>query len=420
MEVEEFTLWAASFARFCARFDDLFARSESRDQAAKYVRGLLASLERKTSWQLAETLQDTTPDRMQRLLYRVPWDADAARDRLQQFIIERFGDPEGIGVLDETSMPKKGTFSAGVAKQYCGALGKIENCQVATLLTYATAQHHVFLDRRLFLPEAWCHDAARRERAKIPDEVTFQTKPEQAQAMLEHAWQQGVPMRWVTGDSVYGDSPTLRAAIAQAGKWYVLAVTSVIRVWDERPAVLEPCEQTGGRPRRKPRLALDAPKAATVAEAVARLPAHQWQRLSIGVGAKGPRIYDWVRVRVVESRDGMPGLEVWLLARRSVSKPEEVAYYLALAPRTISLSTLATVAGTRYTVEQCIEEAKGEVGLDHYEVRFWHSWYRHITLAMMAHAWLADQRGSEREKTAVGQPDGSRDASALGGRPTFA
>lgn len=168
---------------------------------------------------------------MQRLLYRVPWDAEAARDRLEQFVSERFSDPKWIGVRDETGIPKKGTRSVGVAKHYCGAVGKLENYQVATLLTYASAHGHVFLDRRLYLPEPWCRDRERRRRAPVPETVRFQTKPEQARAMLEQAWALGVPMRWVTGDSVSGEStPLLRQAIEQAGRWYVLAVTSLTRV----------------------------------------------------------------------------------------------------------------------------------------------------------------------------------------------
>ena len=405
MDLEELAPWAEAFAAYCARFDDLFVRSESRVQARKYLRGLVAPLERKTSWQLAEVAHDTTPDRMQRLLYRVPWDADAARDRLEQFVIERFGDPEGIGVLDETGIPKKGTRSVGVAKQYCGAVGKLENCQVATLLTYASPRGHVFLDRRLYLPEAWCGDAERRTRAHVPQTVRFQTKPEQARAMLEHAWELGVPMKWVTGDSVYGDSPDLRAAIQAAGRWYVLALTGVIRCWLEPPPLEGPQEVTGGRPRRAVRLAKDAPKAQTVAAVIAALPKGRWKRLSVGTGTKGPRIYDWARVRVIESRDGFPGPEVWLLARRSVSDPTELTYYFALAPQTVALQQLARVASTRWTVEQVIKEAKSEVGFDRYEVRFWHSWYRHITLAMLAQVWLADQRLVAGEKK--GGPGGS-------------
>jgi SRSO17 transposase len=415
MDPEAIPDWAVSFATFCARFDDLFARSESRTQARKYLRGLLAGLERKTTWQLAEVVKDGTPDRMQRLLYRVPWDAEAARDRLQQFVIERFGDPEAIAVLDETGIPKKGTRSVGVQKQYCGALGKIENCQVATLLTYATARGHVFLDRRLFLPEEWCFDWARRARAKVPQEVTFQTKPEQARAMLELAWKQGIPIRWVTGDSVYGDSPGLRAAIQAHGCWYVLALTGVVRCWLEPPPLEGPQAETGGRPRRAVRLAKSAPKAQMVAEVIAALPKSQWKRLSIGTGTKGPRVYDWARVRVIESRDGMPGPEVWLLARRSVKDPTEVTYYFALAPTTVSLQQLARVAGTRYTVEQVIKEAKSEVGFDRYEVRSWHSWYRHITLSMLAQVWLADQRHVEGEKNGTGGSLRARSAAPAGG-----
>jgi SRSO17 transposase len=278
MEQEDLPCWVDSFTEFCGRFDDLFARSESCEQARKYLRGLLAPLERKTNWQLAERLHDSTPDRMQRLLYLVPWDAEEARDRLQQFIIERFGEHEAIGVLDETDIPKKGTASVGVAKQYCGAVGKLDNCLIATLLTYSTSRGHVFLDRRLFLPKDWCADKERRAWTKVPRKVTFQTKPEQAGEMLVHAWQMGVPMQWVTGDSVYGCSPQLCQMIEQAGKWYVLAV---IRVWIERLEVLDPEEQTGGRPRQKVRLASGAAKSRTVAEVIAELPKSRRHRVSI-------------------------------------------------------------------------------------------------------------------------------------------
>ena len=199
-------------------------------------------------------------------------------------------------------------------------------------------------------------------------------------------------MRWVTGDCIYGESTPLRQTIERAGKWYVLAVTSVTRVWPERPAVLAPADVTGGRPRRAVRLEPGAPKAQKVADVVARLPRQRWRRMSVGAGAKGARIYDWACLRVIESRDDLPGPEVWLLARRSASQPDEISYYLSCAPRTSALHQLAQVASTRYTVEQCIEEAKGETGFDHYEVRTWPSWYRHITLTMLAHAWLADCR----------------------------
>jgi len=398
MQVEDFDRWADSFEAFHARFGVLFARRETRDQAAKYLRGLLAPLERKNGWQVAEAVGDATPDRTQRLLYRADWEADVARDLLQDFVIETFGDPEGIGVVDETGILKKGTGSVGVQRQYSGTAGKVENCQMATVLTYASATGHVFLDRRLYLPEGWCADAERRKKAKVPEEIIFQTKPEQAGAMLEHAWERGVPMRWVTGDEVYGDSPRLRETIQTRGRWYVLAVSKTTPIWRERPSVEEPGPGRRGRPRTKIRLAPDAPPPTTVAAQVATWPTTQWERFSVAEGEKGPRLYDWGRERVIESRDQLPGPEVWLLARRSLSDPTEIAYYLAWAPPDTTLPTLARIAATRYTVEQCIEEAKGEVGFDQYEVRFWPSWHRHITLAMMAHAWLASVQSVEAQK----------------------
>jgi SRSO17 transposase len=395
---EDLDRWADEFEAFHARFAPLFARSETRGQAAKYLRGLLAPVERKNGWHLAEAVGDGTPDRTQRLLYRVDWDAEAARDRLQDFVVEAFGDPEGIGVVDETGILKKGAGSVGVQRQYSGTAGKVENCQIATVLSYATPRGHAFLDRRLYLPQAWCADAERRRKAQVPEGVSFRTEPEQAIAMLEHAWARGVPMRWVTGDEVYGDAPRLRESVQAHGRWYVLAVSSTTPVWAERPPVDEPARPPRGRPRSEVRLASDAPPPTSVAAVVAAWPAAQWERFSVAEGEKGPRVYDWGRARVLESRDGLPGPEVWLLARRSVGAPTELAYYLALAPVEIPLRALARVAATRYTVEQCIEEAKGEVGFDQYEVRLWPSWHRHITLAMMAHAWLAALRSRETDK----------------------
>lgn len=398
MTIEELEQWQEAFDQFHARFADLFERSESREQAKKYLRGLLAQADRKNSWQMAEAVGDRIPDRMQRLLYRVPWDAEAARDRLQQFVIETFGDEEGIGVVDETSFPKKGTHSVGVARQYLGAVGKLENGQVATVLSYAAKGAHVFLDRQLYLPEEWAWNKQRRAQARVPEAVRFATKPEQAIAMLEHAWEQGVSMCWVTGDEVYGDSPRLRETIQAHGRFYVLAVSANTRVWKERPEVIAPKAQTGGRPRRALHVAPSAPSARLVSEVVASLPSSAWKRRAVMEGEKGPIQYDWACTPVVESRDRLPGPDVWLLVRRSISDPKQVAYYLAYAPEGTSFETLIRVASRRYTVEQCIEEAKGETGLDEYEVRFWHSWYRHITLSMMAHAWLASIRLQEQEK----------------------
>lgn len=422
MTTEELDEWADDFEAFHARFAGLFRRSEPREQAAKYMRGLMGPVARKNGWQIAEAIGDKTPDPTQRLLYKAKWDADKARDELQRFIVETLGDEDGIGVVDETGFLKKGSKSVGVKRQYTGTAGKKENCQVGVFLAYSTPKGQALLDRRLYLPQEWCEDVKRRTEAKIPEEVKFQTKPEQAVEMLEHAWEQGVPMRWVTGDEVYGDSTKVRDAIrGEEGHYYVLAVSSNTPVWRERPALKPPAQDTGGRPRTKPRLADDAPPLTTVAAVVAEWPQSQWQRLSVAEGEKGPRIYDWTCERVVESRDGLPGPDAWLLARRSLSDPTEIAYYLSNAPADTPLLKLAQVASTRYVVEQVIEEGKGETGLDEYEVRYWHSWYRHITLSMMALAWLVSIRCKEAEKGGcrprVGQADRPGGASPTGSGP---
>jgi SRSO17 transposase len=225
-EFERMEQWMTEFEDFHARFAHLFARSEPREEARQYLRGLLAPVARKNCWQMAEVVGERDPQAMQRLLYSACWDTDGARDELRHFVIDRFGDEDGIGVVDETGFLKKGTKSVGVKRQYSGTAGKVENCQMGVFLTYFNRRGYTFLDRRLYMPKEWCTDWERRREAKVPDEVRFKTKPELVLEMLEHAWAQGVPMAWVTGDEVYGDAPYLRDAIASAGKKYVLAVSS--------------------------------------------------------------------------------------------------------------------------------------------------------------------------------------------------
>jgi len=387
MNADELAHWASEFEDFHARFAHLFARSEPREAARQYLRGLLAPVGRKNCWQMAEVVGKPGPQPLQRLLYSAHWDADATRDELQQFVIERFGVPGGIGILDETGFLKKGPQSVGVKRQYSGTAGKIENCQVGVFLTYFTRQGYTFLDRRLYLPREWCTDGERRRAAQVPDEVTFQTKPELAVAMLKHAWAQGVPMAWVTGDEVYGNAPTVRDAVARAGKKYVLAVAANTPVW--RECVLRAAP------------AGEVPPAETVATVVAAWSSRRWRQITVDEGEKGPRTYAWARERVVESREGQPGPTSWLLARRSLTDPTDLAYYLSNAAKRTTLLTLATVASARWSIETTIEEGKGETGLDEYEVRYWHSWHRHITLSMMAHAWLA----AIRQTTGTDPPD---------------
>ena len=380
--------WDEAFATFHARFAPFFYRREVRERSARYLRGLLGPVERKNGWQVAEAVGEADPQGIQRLLRVARWDADAVRDELMRCVAEQFGDADGIFVVDETGFLKKGAKSVGVQRQYTGPAGKTENCQVGVFLTYVGPQGHAFLDRRLYLPHGWADDPERRAEAAVPEAVTFQTKPELAWAMLEHAWAVGMPGRWVTGDTVYGQDPTLRARLDAVAPrcHYVLAVPATTPVWIEQPAP----PATDGAVRLTHRWT--AQTAASLAESVSP-PA--WRRIAVAPGSKGPRRYDWAAVRVAVGQAGWPGPERWLLVRRSISDPAERAYYFSNAPPETPLGTLARVAGARWPIEQCFEEAKGETGLDHYEVRRYDGWYRHITFSLLAHTFLAELRRRE-------------------------
>jgi SRSO17 transposase len=345
--------------RVCGRF----FRAEPRARVREYVSGLVAGLERKNGWTLAEHAGEVAPDGMQRLLRRADWDIDGVRDDVRDYVIERLGDRAGVLIVDDTGFVKKGTRSAGVQRQYSGTAGRIENCQIGVFLAYASQAGHALIDRELYLPESWTSDRARCRAAGIPDEVEFATKPVLAQAMLERAIEAGVPFSWVTADEAYGQVKYLRVWLEQHDASYVLATRCNDDVFT-----------TDGRTGRADQL-------------IAGLPTRAWCRISVGAGAHGPRVYDWARlpIRIAWA----PGRGHWLLARRSISDPTEIAYYICYAPRRSSLADLAWIAGSRWRVEECFQQAKNDTGLDHYQVRTWRAWYAHITLSMLALAWLA-------------------------------
>jgi SRSO17 transposase len=366
----EIASWTAEWDEIQQRIGPRFARSEQRQRVRRYVDGLLSPIERKNGWQLAEQAGEERPYGMQRLLAGAKWDADAVRDDLRAYVLQHLSDPRAVLVIDETGFLKQGTKSVGVKRQYSGTAGRIENCQIGVFLTYAAPEGHVLLDRELSLPREWAEDAERRQEAGVPQQVTFATKPQLARHMLARAFAAGVPAAWVTGDSIYGGDRRLRVWLEQQEQPFVLAVTSAEPLF----ALLA---GHFGQPR--------ADRIAT------HIPPDDWQRLSAGQGAKGPRLYDWARVRLarLQLTAEERRWEHWLLVRRSRSDPTELAYYVVFAPAGTSLRTLARVAGERWRIEQSFELAKGEVGLDHYEVRRWDGWYRHMTLAMFALAYLA-------------------------------
>jgi SRSO17 transposase len=369
VSVAEVQSWAAGLEEVSWRIGPRFARPEPRAQAERYLRGLLSGLERKNGWTLAEQAGDRSPDATQRLLNHADWDADAVRDDLREYVVEYLADESAVLVIDETGFLKKGSKSAGVARQYSGTAGRVENSQIGVFLAYAAAAGRTFIDRELYLPKAWTEDRERCAEAGIGPEVEFATKPELALAMLTRALDAEVPAGWVAGDEVYGQHSGLRLALEERGMPYVLAVPvnqHVIATIDGRPADAR----------------VDALSAA--------VPEGDWQRLSAGVGAKGPRIYDWARIPIRPL--SQPG-RYWLLVRRRLSDGE-LAHYLCFCPPEASLADLVAVAGRRWAIEESFETAKGEVGLDQYQVRRYDAWYRHITLACWAHAFLTVTRAA--------------------------
>jgi SRSO17 transposase len=305
---------------------------------------------------------------MQRLLTTARWDADALRDDVRAYVVEHLGDPGGVLVVDETGFLKKGGKSAGVQRQYSGTAGRIENCQVGVFLTYASPKGRALVDRELYLPKEWTADAARCAEAHVPQQVVFHTKPQLAQQMLARAVEVGVPAGWVTADEVYGGDARLRAFLEDRDLAYVLAVKATQPLWaasEHGPAEVPACELVAG------------------------LPARAWRQLSAGDGAKGPRVYDWARVAL--TRPGWPGRGFWLLARRRLSDGE-LAFYACFGPARTTLAELVGVAGIRWAVEECFQAGKGQVGLDHYQVRRYDAWYRHTTLALVAQGFLAAVR----------------------------
>lgn len=362
--------WAQELENVMVRIGPRFARTEARQRAEAYLQGLLSPAERKNGWQLAEMLGEPTPYGIQQFLYRGAWHADHLRDDLRQYVVEQIGDQDAILILDETGFVKKGSHSAGVQRQYSGTAGRIENCQIGVFLAYASTHGTAFIDRALYLPQSWTDDRVRCRRAGIPESVAFATKPQIALAMLEQGVAHAVPFGWVTGDSIYGDYRRIRLWLESLSKPYVLAVSAKECVW------------IGWQQMR-------------VGDLLAQLPEDGWVRVSAGAGAKGPRLYDWQLVAVNAPPIG--GWRRWLLVRRSLEDSSDLTAFACCAPAATPLEQLVQVAGSRWRIESAFAEAKGEVGLDHYEVRSFQGWYRHITLACFAHALLVSVRSKAIE-----------------------
>lgn len=362
------------FEGLMSRVAGRFARVEPRRRARSLVLGLLSDLPRKNCWTIAEHAGDATPDGMQHLLGRAKWDADAVRDDIRTYVVDHLGDEEAVLVVDETGDLKKGTATVGVQRQYTGTAGRIENAQVAVYLVYSAKAGHAAIDRELYVPRSWTEDRQRCASAGIPEQIGFATKPALAARMITRALDSGVLARWVAGDEVYGGNPALRTVLEQRNVGYVLAVAC-----DHQIA-------TKAGKLRADALARKAPKRA-------------WQKLSAGTGAKGHRFYDWAIVHIADDRPG----HRQLLVRRN-RRTGELAFYHCYSPTAVPLSTLVRVASRRWTVEETFQSGKELAGLDEHQVRRWTSWYRWVTLAMLAHAFLAVATAYERTHRPA--PDG--------------
>jgi SRSO17 transposase len=374
--------WKQELAAFKAGLAPVFPRRELQETFGLFVDGLLSGIGRKTGWLMAEQAGLERPYRMQSLLGRSRWQAEGLRDAVRDYVMHALGDPGGVLIVDETGFVKKGEHSAGVARQYSGTAGRIENAQVGVFLAYASRFGQALIDRQLYLPAAWAKDQERRAKAQVPDEVAFATKPQMACELIARALDAGVPCAFVLADALYGSDSRLRRMLEGRGQPYVLAVRSnqCLRFWGE-----DGFEQTGP---------------AALADA---LDEAAWTVHAAGEGSKGLRLYDWARISLPWVCD--PRFERWILIRRSRRAPAERAYYFCFAPKGTTLAELAGAAGLRWAIEECFQRAKDDLGLDHCEARSWHGWHRHMSLVMAAAAFLARLAADLRRTAASGKPN---------------
>jgi len=371
-ELDTVGQWSEALEKLHRRIARRFARSEARDRAKRYLLGLLGRVERKNGWQLAEAIGETDPQGVQRLLNSAKWDADLVRDDLREYVVEHLGDEQsGVLIADETGFLKKGEKSVGVARQYTGTAGDTVNCQVGVFLAYASKKGTAFIDRALYLPEEWANDPKRRAEAGVPEEVAFANKVELAKRMLERAFEAGVMARWVLADSLYGRSHEFREWLEERGRAYAVMVPKTNAV------------DLGGRKKKIEQLAQ-------------RLSEDAWSEV-VPVEASGER-RPWRWAYLELAADPGKGMSRWLLARRGSEAPDDLAFYQAYGPEDTPVEELVRVCQERWAIEFAFEEAKGEIGMDHYEVRKWDAWHRYVTLCLLAHAFLVVTRLATRNE----------------------
>ena len=387
--------------RFLDRFAPLFGGEGNQGHARRFVEGLLHGGERRNAENIAQAMSGGPVRSLQAFISSGVWQDRELLGEIRRCNLEVLGDEDAVWNSDETGFPKKGTKSVGVKRQYSGTLGRTDNCQVAVFANYSSAKGHTFMDRRLFLPQEWVDDSDRRAEAGVPDGLIFRTKPELALEMLADAVTERVPFRWVGGDSIYGNSPTFVQGVRQLGKWYVLDTSSEAHVWTEQPQVIPPEQRSKpsrGRPYTQP---LVIGTSQQVVDVIATLPSEAWRRITVAEGSQGPRVYEYAEMWVWFSEEGLPGPRERLLVRRSLGQEPELKYHRSNAPAGVPLKKVSEVRATRWTIEEDIQSAKGECGLDEYETRGWVGWHHHTVLSMLALTFLVLQRARLGEKRAT-------------------
>jgi SRSO17 transposase len=418
MTPEELDRVVHSFTTFHEHFAPLFGRTEARLRSEQYLRGLLLQrADRRNAENIAEAVQGATPRALQRFLTEATWQHLPVIQALHQFLGQRLSSPDGVFIFDESGAAKQGKHSVGVARQYSGTLGKVGNCQIGVYLAYASFLGHALLDGELYLPKEWIDDPVRREKAGVPKGVQFQTKGDLAFVLLQRAklWGRGqLQGEWVTGDSVYGGDSGLRDSLNEAGWYYVLEVRQTERVFagTKRPATAIPTWSGNGRKPYRERLVSGSAPAQTVADIAKAVPDEEWETLRVAEGAQGERRYQFFRQRVWECRDDLPGRECWLLVRRKLDG-SDLKFCLSNAPLTTSLLKMGQVGASRWHIETEFELEKSEAGLVEYEVRSWTGWYHHMSMALLAGAFLLQMQQEWGEKDAphhatTGEPSGAR------------
>ena len=391
---------------FHEQFADCFQRSESRKHFLKYMAGQFSPLERKSIEPIALAVKDGNVRALQRFVSDAPWDEDNMITKYRNFVNDDLGSPEGALIFDESGFAKKGQNSIGVAKQYCGTIGKVDNCQVGVFAAYVSENGYALVDKRLFIPERWFTDdyRDRRRKCKLPEQTVFRTKPQLAVEMLNAVSKENaLPFKYVLADSVYGVSPEFIAAVESLpDKTYFVSVPKDTLCWLRRPMTITKTYRWGWKTRTKTVLVdHDSNKPLAVKDLAHNINDFFWYRRKVSEGTKGPIVYEFTRRQVILSAAGLPQKTVWLLIRRTLGGDPQYSFFISNASSSTRLKTLVWLSGLRWAIEQCFEEAKTELGMDHYEVRKFTGWQHHMLTCMLAHFFLWHLKIRMGKKSAV-------------------